>query len=283
MRGLALVLLQSQNEVESHIRINGILNHIACRKGCGLMRIPMVKVLTLALGCSFIVISACSTNHEIRPRTVNEIDQLDVADPDNNLALGDLGVESLIYRHRLRSLATEDPNKKTLVDPNGYPLILHLPDPSIKPINGSYVENVIETAKRYKGTPYEYGSDRTNPSSFDCSDFTRWVFLYSLGIDLPWDSRSQAAYVKAFSKRTFTSLKGARRGDLLFFTSYRGEMASNYQGLKPSEKPITHVGIYMGSGYIIQCASKNSGGVHIRLLTWRQLTNRFLFGGNILT
>lgn len=226
----------------------------------------MARVLAIGLWFCLILMSACSTSK----------------DPDNNLSLGDLGVEQLIYGHRVRVFVAEDPNKIAFVDPNGYPLFQQHPNPSIRPIKGNYVENIIETAKAYKGIPYVYGSDRSDPSSFDCSDFTRWVFLSSLGMDLPWDSRSQAAYVKAFSKTTYTSLKGARRGDLLFFSSYRGNQASDYIGLKPSETPITHVGIYMGSGYIIQCASKNSGGVHIRKLTWRQLNNRFLFGGNIL-
>ncbi len=243
------------------------------------MRITTLQMLTLGLWFSLILTSACSTDHGIRSQSVKEMEEVD---PDNNLYLGDLGVEQIIYVHRLRSFAVEDSNKNTLVDPNGYPLIQQHPNPSIKPIKGTYVENVMETSKSYKGTPYVYGSDRTDPSSFDCSDFVRWVFLSSLGMDLPWDSRSQAAYVKAFSKKTYTSLKNARRGDLLFFSSYRGNKASDYKGLKSSEKPITHVGIYMGNQYIIQCASKNSGGVHIRLLTWRQLNNRFLFGGNIL-
>lgn len=243
------------------------------------MRLITLQMLTLVLWFSLILMSACTTDHGIRSQSDKELEE---ADPDNNLYLGDLGVEQIIYNHRLRSFAAKDLNKKTLLAPNGYPLILQRPNPSIKPIKGTYVENVMATSKSYLGTPYVYGSDRTDPSSFDCSDFIRWVFLSSLGMDLPWDSRSQAAYVKAYSKKTYTSLKKARRGDLLFFSSYRGNKASDYKGLKSSEKPITHVGTYMGNQYIIQCASKHSGGVHIRLLKWRQLNNRFLFGGNIL-
>lgn len=239
--------------------------------------------------------SACATNDGIRPQSVKEnntkIDrnvtdnrklETGNADDDPELYYGDLGVEKLIYGHRVRIFVDKGTPKKPLVDPNGFPLIQQFPNPSIPSIKGKYVENVIKTAKSYMGTPYVYGSDRTEPSSFDCSDFPRWVFLSSLGMDLPWDSRSQAAYVKAFSKKTYTSLKKARRGDLLFFTSYRGNKASDYKGLKASEKPITHMAIYLGNGKIIHSASKKSGGVRIDEMKWRQLNNRFLFGGGIL-
>lgn len=252
-------------------------------------------MLTLGLLCSLTLMSACATNDGMRSQSENEhnkkIDSQETdnskletknADDDPELYFGDLGVEQLIYGHRLRSFAVKDTSKKPLVDPNGFPLIQQFPNPSILSIKGNYVENVVKTAKSYMHTPYLYGSDRTEPSSFDCSDFTRWVFLSSLGMDLPWDSRSQAAYVKAFSKKTYTSLKNAHRGDLLFFTNYRGNKASNYKGLKPSEKPISHMGIYLGNGKIIHCASKKSGGVRIDNLNWRQLNNRFLFGGDIL-
>ncbi|WP_217582150.1 C40 family peptidase, partial [Lysinibacillus sp. GbtcB16] len=90
---------------------------------------------------------------------------------------------------------------------------------------GGYAENVIETAKSFLGIPYVYGSNRLDPTSFDCSDFTRWVYLYALGMDLPWDAKNQAAYVEALSKRKYRDIKQAKRGDLLFFTSFRGNRA----------------------------------------------------------
>ncbi|OAB42235.1 hypothetical protein PGLA_13080 [Paenibacillus glacialis] len=243
-----------------------------------------IQVLTLGLSCSFILISACSSNNEIRPRSVNDhktkmVTEEQTNDPD--LYFGDLGVEQRPNSHHIRNL-TADPSKKVLLDPNGFPLIKQHPNPSIEPNHKNYVESLIKSAESFIGTPYVYGSDRTEPSTFDCSDYTRWVFMTSLGMDLPWDSRSQAAYVNAFSKKKYTSLKEAQRGDLLFFSSYRGDNASDYANLEPSEKTITHVAIYMGNGKIIHSPSKNSGGVHIGELTWRQLNNRFISGGNIL-
>lgn len=242
--------------------------------------------------CALMFITSCTTNDGVRTRSVPQQQNTNTAknarlsenedsDPDPDLYFGDLGVEQILFngkQARIRSLAAG----QQLLDPNGFPLIRQYPNPSIAPAKGNYIESVIQTGKSFLGTPYVYGSDRTEPSSFDCSDFTRWVFLTALGMDLPWDSRSQGAYVKAFAKRQYTSLKEARRGDLLFFTNYRGNKASDYKGLTPSEKPISHLGIYLGGGKILHCPSKKSGGVNIHNLTWRQLTSRFLFGGSII-
>lgn len=238
------------------------------------------KLFALGLLCTVLLLSSCTTHTEIKQpseRGQKTTDHSAVAD-DPDLYIGDLGVESILYPNQVRSFATGD---QTL-DFNGFPLIKQSPNPSILPIGGKYVENVIQSARSFLGVPYIYGSDRTEPSSFDCSDYTRWVFLTALGIDLPWDSRGQAAYVQAFSNQTYTSLKDAKRGDLLFFSSYRGDKASDYQGLSPSERTVSHLGIYLGKGRIIHCASQKSGGVNTHPLTWRQLNHRFLFGGSIL-
>lgn len=245
--------------------------------------------LKLGLWCGLLILSSCATHDSANPPSANlstssdreatDLTEKENIEVDADLYTGDLGVEKLIYAYRVRSFVDAP---TPLVDPHGFPLVEKKPNPLIVPIRGSYAENVIKTAESYLGVPYVYGSDRTDPSSFDCSDFTRWIFLASLGMDLPWDSRSQAAYVRAFSDTAYTTLQSAKRGDLLFFTSYRGNRASDYAGLKPSEKPISHVALYLGNGKIIHCASKRSGGVRMDTLNWRQLNNRFLFGGGIL-
>jgi cell wall-associated NlpC family hydrolase len=264
----------------------------------------MQKLKTmLVLLCSFTLLSGCSpmkiqSNPSTKKDLINVDEQvsdtrmsnLAVIDHDPELFIGDLGVEALLspfYRHRSNFIPPKqgfDQSFKmaTLLAPNGFPLVEGFPDEAIVPLRGSYVENVIETAKTYMGIPYEYGSDRTEPSTFDCSDFTRWVYLYALGVDMPWDSRSQAAYVEAFSKRKYTDLNKARRGDLLFFTRYLGNKPSDYEGLKPAEKPITHMGIYMGNNKIIHSASKETGGVRIDQIRWKHLEYRFLFGAGVV-
>jgi hypothetical protein len=253
------------------------------------MKVSHPKALAIGLLCSLVCISACTTKGASPPNDKEHPTNYEykamktdshVEDPE--LYFGDLGIEQFIYGYRSKGLGSTDPDKKQLFDPNGFPLIHQFPNPSIQPVGGNYRENLIEAARAFMGTPYIYGSDRTEPSSFDCSDFTRWVFLSALGMDLPWDSRSQAAYVRAFSPKTYTSLEDAQRGDLLFFSSYRGNHPSDYIGLTPSEMPITHMGIALGDGQIIHSASKKSGGVRVDKLNWRQLNNRFVFGGGIL-
>jgi cell wall-associated NlpC family hydrolase len=238
--------------------------------------------LILLSGCTPTRIqSKLSIKEDMNTADENESDDrmsdLAVIEHDPELYIGDMGVEQLLSPIRKKSL-----RMNALLDPNGFPLVQGFPDEAIVPIRGSYVENVIQAAKTYLGTPYEYGADRMSPLSFDCSSFTRWVYLYSLGVDLPWDSRSQAAYVEAFSKRKYTNLNKARRGDILFFTRYLGNKPSDYAGLQASEKPITHMGIYMGNNKIIHTASKETGGVRIDQIRWKHLEYRFLFGAGVL-
>ncbi|NOU84711.1 hypothetical protein GC102_02825 [Paenibacillus sp. LMG 31460] len=128
---------------------------------------------------------------------------------------------------------------------------------------------------------YEFSSDRSDPSTFDCSDFTRWAYLSALGMDIPKDSRSQATYVQSFSNRTYTTIDQAQRGDLLFFVSYNGTNPDNYIGMDKSIGNITHVGIYLGNGKIIHTASAATGGVRIDEIA-NHLTYRFALGGSVL-
>jgi cell wall-associated NlpC family hydrolase len=215
--------------------------------------------------------------------TDDRISDTALLEGDAELKVGDLGVERQLLPARVREQQmTVKSVKGQLLDPNGFPLIRRTPSPGIVPLKSSFAENVIASAKSYLGTPYVYGSDRNEPSTFDCSDFTRWVFLYALGMDLPWDSRAQAAYVKAFAKRQYTKLGQARRGDLLFFTTFRGNSANDYKGLKPSDKPITHTGIYLGNGRIIHSPSQKLGGVRIDDIRGKHLEYRLVLGGGIL-
>ncbi|MBP1962487.1 C40 family peptidase [Paenibacillus aceris] len=250
------------------------------------MSIAMASMLTLLLGCSHQPnpIKQLSTGEQqilIPEReTDNRMSDWNLTSSDAELYIGDLGVEQFYAPQQVRSLAAQS-NKQTLL-PNGFPLIKASPNPDIPPRKGGYVENVIETAKSYLGTPYVYGSDRLDPTSFDCSDFTRWVYLSALRMDLPWDAKNQAAYVEALSKRKYTDLKQAKRGDLLFFTSFRGNRAADYVSLDPSQKTITHMGIYLGDGKIIHSASKKTGGVRIDHMFFKHLQYRFVLGGSVL-
>ena len=96
-------------------------------------------------------------------------------------------------------------------------------------------KKVINTARRYIGTPYVWGGE--NPSGFDCSGFTQYVYNESLGYKIPRVSYEQY--------NTRSGLRVDRRslepGDLIFFIT-RG-------------RRVSHVGIYIGDNKFIHAPS----------------------------
>ena len=149
------------------------------------------------------------------------------------------------------------------------------------PSKDKVVDKVIAVGKEYLGTPYEYGSSRSNTKTFDCSDFVRQAFLEGAGITLPSSSRSQADYVKKVGKTT-TDLSKLKPGDILFFMSYKGWKESDYKGINVSKQTITHDAIYLGNGKILHTYSKDSGGVRIDTIKDTHWEWRFIFGGSAL-
>lgn len=143
------------------------------------------------------------------------------------------------------------------------------------------VEAVISTGVKYLGTPYEFGSDRYTTFTFDCSDFVRQAFLEGISLRLPGDSRSQAAYVKE-KGNIKTDWQQLKRGDLVFFMSYKGYREADYAGLNKLAQTVTHVGIYLGNGQIMHTYSIGSGGVRYDTMESGQWNLRFMFGGSAL-
>jgi cell wall-associated NlpC family hydrolase len=143
------------------------------------------------------------------------------------------------------------------------------------------VEKMIAAGMRYLGTPYEYGSNRNTTTTFDCSDFVRQAFLDGLGIKLPADSRQQAQYVKdkGTAKTSWSQLK---RGDVVFFMSYKGTKASAYSGINKATAAITHDGIYLGDGKVLHTYSVEGGGVTVSSIAGTHWEYRMVFGGSAL-
>lgn len=97
---------------------------------------------------------------------------------------------------------------------------------------------LMEEAQKYLGYPYVWGGDSPE-TSFDCSGFVSYVFTNS--------------GVRNVGRLGATSLYGAcrkitaeeiRPGDLVFFA-----------GTIPHVPGISHVGIYVGDGWMIHCGS----------------------------
>ncbi|MEJ8548813.1 C40 family peptidase [Brevibacillus borstelensis] len=155
-------------------------------------------------------------------------------------------------------------------------------EPAKPPVNNdteSKGDKVIEAGKKYLGTPYEYASTRSNKDTMDCSEFTMWAYREGLGIDMGrGGARSQANYVKQHGHYTY-DMKQLKKGDLVFFMSYRGWKESDYKGVDPLKQSITHVGIYMGDDKLLQTFSKESGGVKITDFSGTHWEYRFIMGG----
>jgi peptidoglycan DL-endopeptidase CwlO len=89
---------------------------------------------------------------------------------------------------------------------------------------GAGVE-ALRAAQKMIGKPYRWGAE--GPQSFDCSGLTSWAFKQA-GVTLPRSSKQQALVGTPVSKSEL------RPGDLVFFY-----------------KPVSHVGIYIGDGKMI--------------------------------
>lgn len=147
------------------------------------------------------------------------------------------------------------------------------------PDSSTIGDKVVEAGKKYLGTPYEYGSTRANKKTMDCSEFTMWAYRDGANIDMGNSgARSQANYVKSHGTYT-TDINKLKKGDLVFFMSYKGWKESDYKNIDVAKQSITHVGIYMGDDKLLQTFSKESGGVKITDFKGTHWEYRFIMGG----
>ncbi|HLT08950.1 MAG TPA: C40 family peptidase [Cyclobacteriaceae bacterium] len=91
-----------------------------------------------------------------------------------------------------------------------------------KKIRNQRVNQVVETAKSYRGTPYRYGG--TTRSGMDCSALV-YLSFQSAGITLPRTSAEQSKVGKK------VSIHNLEKGDLIFFATGK------------SRRKVTHAGI----------------------------------------
>jgi len=97
---------------------------------------------------------------------------------------------------------------------------------------------MIQEAEKYLGYPYVWGG--SNPStSFDCSGFVSWVINQS-GAGSVGRSTAQGL----FNQCAIIEPGEAKPGDIIFFT-----------GTYASAGPVSHVGIYVGGGYMIHAGN----------------------------
>lgn len=96
-------------------------------------------------------------------------------------------------------------------------------------------QSLYRTASSYLGVRYRWGGK--TPKGFDCSGYTQYVFEQH-GITLPRTAQEQIA------EGIIVDKENLKCGDLVFFrNTHQGSL-------------VTHVGIYVGDGMMIHCASK---------------------------
>lgn len=125
---------------------------------------------------------------------------------------------------------------------------------------------MISYAKKYLGVKYDFGAAPYSRSRrFDCSTFTQHVFR-KFGISLPRLARQQA------TKGRYVARNKLMRGDLMFFY---------VPGRFKSNRKVGHVGIYMGSGYMIHSSPKPKNGVQITPINKPYWKDTFLYAKRI--
>ena len=120
-------------------------------------------------------------------------------------------------------------------------------------------EEIAAYAQNFLGTPYVYGGSST--SGFDCSGFTKYVYG-QFGYTLNRTATDQLSNGVSVSKDEL------QPGDLVFFNSR-------------TSKPVSHVGIYIGSGQFVH-ASTNSYAVQIDDLSSGHYANVYVYGRRVV-
>lgn len=99
---------------------------------------------------------------------------------------------------------------------------------------------VVELARSQIGMPYVWGASDPRVG-FDCSGLVMWVYA-QVGVSLPRTAQAQ------YDGTSRVSQADLQPGDLVFF-------ANTY----PSADPITHVGIYVGEGLMVNAENPTDG------------------------
>lgn len=96
---------------------------------------------------------------------------------------------------------------------------------------------LLEVAMTTLGTPYVWGGESIEHGGFDCSGLVTWAYA-QIGVQMPRTAAEQHAATMPIEQHELLP------GDLVFFENTFGP-------------GITHVGIYIGNGYMLNAPSEN--------------------------
>jgi cell wall-associated NlpC family hydrolase len=126
-------------------------------------------------------------------------------------------------------------NEGTAATPASAPAVAAVP-----PLPPAGASGVADFGLQFVGTPYVWGG--ASPGGFDCSGFTKYVYgQYGIGLPHSAEGQFSSAYGAIISDPSALA-----PGDLVFFVNT----------YKPG---ISHVGIYIGGGNVVQAMSPALG------------------------
>jgi cell wall-associated NlpC family hydrolase len=212
--------------------------------------------------------SARSVTGEYTPAAVLTTDApIVLASPGSGTALDQPGAEPMIVAPLIEAPAFAAPTAATPIAPSpSEPLaapvsasVAEAPAespaaaPSSAPVapasasasRQATIAAAIAAAESMLGAPYSYGS--AGPYAFDCSGFTRWVYLQA-GIELPHYSGAQ------WANTIHIPIDQLQPGDLVFNWGFGGGDPD-------------HVGLYLGDGMMIH-APNGGGSVRYDSIWW---------------
>ena len=100
--------------------------------------------------------------------------------------------------------------------------------------------SIADFAMQYVGYPYAYAGE--GPYAFDCSGFTKFVVLNTVGIDITHDMFTQIGMGQSVDQGSL------QPGDLVFFANT----------FRPG---LSHAGIYIGGGQFVHAENESTGVV----------------------
>jgi cell wall-associated NlpC family hydrolase len=130
------------------------------------------------------------------------------------------------------------------------------------PTTTQKINLVITVSNSLIGTPYVWGGTSLQSGGFDCSGFTQYVFKQA-GYNLNRVSTNQA------TQGTYVSKDALNPGDLIFFSI-------------AMDGRISHVGIYLGAGKMIQ-SPKTGDVVKVTDISTGYWQSRYITARRIIT
>lgn len=105
-----------------------------------------------------------------------------------------------------------------------------------EPVAGG--QYIVDFAMAFVGYPYVWAGN--GPGGFDCSGFTQYVILNTVGIDIGHGTGGQMAY------GTWVDAGNLQPGDLVYFAGTFGS-------------GVSHTGVYIGGGQFVHAENEGTG------------------------